>query len=332
MDPHLVSLLDVITRTDEVARSGAVTTKVWKTDMGLLDEFLDGGLRSGNLVLLAGPQGQGKTTLALQLARNAARAGQQVVYFCFEHDPEVLLERLIAMEAGEIAEDRGPSQKAIRQAFEDTTPTPGGLHERLAKLTYGVEALRAVESYQDRLHIHRSTGNSTSIGVIAGAVDDVRKHTGTPPMVVVDYLQKVFVPQGVGIEDERVTLVVEDLKDLAIEHGVPVLAITAADKGGLTSGKRMRAQHLRGSTALAYEADVLLVINSKYDLVSRQTLMYTVGGADKYKQWVVLTIEKNRNGRAGIDLEYRKRFDQNRFEPNAQLVTDQLVDDRMIIE
>ena len=113
---------------------------------------------------------------------------------------------------------------------------------------------------------------------------------------------------------------------------MPVLAITAADKAGLNAGKRMRAQHLRGSTALAYEADVLLVLNNKYDLVSRQQLLYHVGGADKFRQWTVLTIEKNRNGRAGVDLEYRKRFDQNRFESDAHLVTDQLVDDRLLLE
>jgi replicative DNA helicase len=124
---------------------------------------------------------------------------------------------------------------------------------------------------------------------------------------------------------------VEDLKDLAIMHQVPVLAISASDKGGLLSGKRMRAHHLRGSTALAYECDVLLILNSKYDIVSRQHLVYAAN-AETFRQWTVLSVEKNRNGRAGIELEFRKHFEQNRFDPDGGVVREQLVDERLVLE
>jgi hypothetical protein len=46
----------------------------------------------------------------------------------------------------------------------------------------------------------------------------------------------------------------------------------------------------------------------------------------------VLTIEKNRNGRQGIDVEFQKRFDQGRFDMHGQIVTEQLVDERVFIE
>ena len=38
------------------------------------------------------------------------------------------------------------------------------------------------------------------------------------------------------------------------------------------------------------------------------------------------------SGQAGIDLEFRKRFDQARFEPDGQQVTEKLVDERIFVE
>ena len=332
MDPQLHSISSVIARTDSRARAGGFSTRLWPTGFGILDEILDGGFRSGNLILLAGPQGQGKTTIALQMARNAAVAGRPVIYFCFEHEPEVLLERLVALEAGELLAGDAPSQERIRRAFEGEQATEGGLLARLADIPSASEALKRVQTYEDLMHIHRSTGSSTTVGVIENAVKEVVGAVNDAPLVIVDYLQKVKVQDGPAVEDERVTIVVEDLKDLAIERSVPVLAISAADKVGLTPGKRMRAQHLRGSTALAYESDVMLILNNKYDLVSRQHLVYGVGNAERFRQWAVVSIEKNRNGRAGLDLEFRKRFDQNRFETTGRLVTEQLIDERLILE
>jgi replicative DNA helicase len=111
-----------------------------------------------------------------------------------------------------------------------------------------------------------------------------------------------------------------------------VLAVVAADKEGLAAGKRMRVNNLRGSSALAYEADTVLILNNKFDVVARHHLVYDIGNAERFKQWAVLTVEKNRNGKDGIDLEFAKRFDQGRFEPDGRTVVEQLVDERVFVE
>ncbi|MBA3959445.1 MAG: AAA family ATPase, partial [Chloroflexi bacterium] len=65
-----------------------------------LDKAIGGGLRAGELLLIGGAQGTGKTTMALQMARNIVLGGQaSVLYVCFEHDEEYLLNRVIAMES-----------------------------------------------------------------------------------------------------------------------------------------------------------------------------------------------------------------------------------------
>lgn len=51
-----------------------------------MDKALAGGFRSGELVLLGGGQGLGKTTFALQLMRNLSATGHHTVYFAFDHD------------------------------------------------------------------------------------------------------------------------------------------------------------------------------------------------------------------------------------------------------
>lgn len=333
MDIQLESLSGVLEQADGRLRAGShAATRVWPTGFDILDKNLANGFRSGELILLGGPQGLGKTTWALQVARNVARSGRSVVFFSFEHDPQTLLVRLVALEAGEVGGMEAPGIARVRESFEATDGPGGALAERLSDTVGGAEAVARVQEYSDRLMLHRSTGSSTSLDVIRAAVEQTKKTTKQLPLVVVDYLQKVNVPDGSHIEDERVTRIVEGLKDLALDVDIPVLAVVAADKTGVTTGRRMRVDNLRGSSALAHEADTVLMLNNKYDVVARHHLVYDIGNAERFKYWAVLSIEKNRNGQDQIDLEFRKRFDKGRFDTNGQPVVEQLVDERVFIE
>ena len=146
--------------------------RIWPTGFPLLDDVLGGGLRAGALNLLAGPQGQGKTTMALQVARNAVAAGRAAIFFSFELDAEALLQRLIALESGLIGGIHAPGLTKVRAAFEGNDGGAGGLPERLAG-TAGIEAIMRIQGYADRLVVHRSTTTQTDIPTIANAVKDV---------------------------------------------------------------------------------------------------------------------------------------------------------------
>ena len=329
MDDKLNTVSTVLDRTAERLRTGRhAAERVWRTGFGGLD-VIGGGLRSGGLCLLAGPQGLGKTTFALQLARNVVREGRPVIYFSYEHEPEDLIEKLVALEAGEHETDQA-RLTTIRESFD--AAGSGTIEERLDAVTAGNEALARVRKYADLLYVHRSTGTATDLAEIRNVVDTTHHLTGLSPMVIVDYLQKVLVPGGPGEEAERTTTVVEGLKDLAIDTSVPVLAIVAADKPATRAGTRMRINHLRGSSALAYEADVVLILNDKYDIVARHHLTYNLGNAERFRDWVVLSVEKNRFGRDGVELEFQKRFDQGRFVAEGRRVDEQLVDERVFTE
>ena len=146
--------------------------------------------------------------------------------------------------------------------------------------------------YGERLALVVASSRSTTADTVRDLVLE-SVAAGRSPVVFVDYLQKVAV-HGTPSEAERVTRVVEALKDLALEASVPVVAIVAATQEGIAPGHRLRVHELRGSSALAYEADVILLLNSKYDIVAKQHLTYDARSAERFRQVVVVTVEKNR--------------------------------------
>ncbi|MFL6139677.1 MAG: DnaB-like helicase C-terminal domain-containing protein [Frankiaceae bacterium] len=322
----------VLESADGALRSGrAAGARAWRTGFQPLDTYLDGGLRSGQLILLGGGQGTGKTTFVLQVLRNVVAAGGTGLYFSYEHDADVLLERFLALEATEVAGNAATPLRRLRGVLERSDGSGGGLAERMAGLPGAVEAVQAIASYGPRLHLRRSDAAGTSVALIADEVATLIA-TGEQPVVVVDYLQKVPVPGSALPEIERVTLVVEALKDMALAAGVPVLAVVAADTEGLAAGRRTRIQHLRGAGALAYEADVVLLLNDKFDVVARHHLAYDVHGAQRFHDWAVVSLEKNRSGLDRIDVQFRKQFEHGRFDPEGSLVEEQLVGDRLHAE
>jgi replicative DNA helicase len=328
---RLQTVHDVLEETDTRLMAGqAAGAKLWLSGFPALDKILAGGFRSGELVLLGGGQGLGKTTFALQVLRNVVATGHTAVYFSFDHDNYTLIERLIAMEAAEIAGPVGVPLKRVRQAFEVRLRTEPTLEARLAGTEAGVEAVQELREYGRRLHLHRSKASDTDVEAIKAVIESIREDTGQAPFVVVDSLQKVHLTgSALMSEDDRVALVVEGLKDLTLELSVPIVVVVAA---GPTVGKRMRVSDLRGSSALSVSADVVLILNEKFDVVARHHLVYNLASAERFRSWVILTIEKNRNGVDKVDLEFQKVFAQARFDPDGGRVEEELIDDRIFVE
>src|SRR6266513_4361254 len=92
------SALEVLTSLNERIASGRIDEfQPIATGVVPLDKTIGGGMRPGELLLIGGAQGAGKTTMALQMARNMAAGGQSsVLYVCFEHEDADMLNRLIA--------------------------------------------------------------------------------------------------------------------------------------------------------------------------------------------------------------------------------------------
>jgi replicative DNA helicase len=224
---RLQSVSSVLEETDARLQVGeSAGSKLWLTGFGALDKALSGGFRSGELVLLGGAQGLGKTTFALQAMLNLTATGHNVVYFSFDHDNHSLIERLVAMEAAEIAGAMGVPVKTVREAFEARYRRAPTIEGRLVDTEGGVEAVEALRELGRRMHLHRSKSSDTDVEAMRRVIVKIEEDTGQKPFVVVDSLQKVhYAGNPLLAEDDRVTLVVEALKDLTLEQAVPILAV-----------------------------------------------------------------------------------------------------------
>jgi hypothetical protein len=60
--------------------------------------------------------------------------------------------------------------------------------------------------------------------------------------------------------------------------------------------------------------------------------MYGANNGEHFKDWSVVTIEKNRSGYSGGEVEFRKHLEFGRFDANGQVVSEKLVDERVFTE
>ncbi|MBN1219340.1 MAG: AAA family ATPase [Anaerolineae bacterium] len=308
-----------------------------------IDRLIGGGLRRTELVLLGGPQGIGKTITALQMARNLAfNEATYALYVSYEHSEIHLLNRLICQES--IDPTGTDTSSGIRlkdlhnivvsKRAREWVRNEGnvGLHQILSQHPKTAKAMETINRYADRLLLMKASPATTTLNSIREITRQISEATQGKLVLFIDYLQKVAIyPERAADENDKVTIIVEGLKDIAMTHNIPVLAIVAADREGLRS-RRMHLYHLRGSSALDYECDIAILMNNKFHILSKDHVSFNPYKSESYRDWVVFTLEKNRAGRAMIDVEFQLRAQHFCFNPKGNLVEQKLIDEKIIVE
>lgn len=310
--PTWGTLADLIETIDDCDLTGGAMS----TGYEILDQALNGGVHPGDVTLIGGGPGVGKTVATLQMARSMALHGIPVAYVCYEHSERSLLARLLLLELGEM----GVAHHEVMSASDAIWRVAHG-EQRWATEAGRQLVLRAAHSKVNQ-YAHNLTviGGTAAFGLeqFAELVDD-----GSSAVVFVDYLQKI--PADNPYVEDRVTSAVEGLKDLALTSGVAVVAVVAGTHAGLEE-RRLRLRHLRGAESLAYEADVVVMLNEKATSVSRRHSSFDAVRAREFGRWVVFSVEKNRHGPANIDVEFAKDFATFRFVNEGRYVEERLVD------
>lgn len=297
-----------------------------ETGFDPLDDVLGRGVRPGDLVVVGGKPGVGKTIAALQWARHMASLGTACVFACYEHDEATLLARMLTADLAEAAAAAGCDDRVrlegLRRALRAVAAGDVGLQTVLGWDPLLAEAEDRFATAADRLALVSASGTRTGVAELHAAVE---RHGTGRSVLFVDYVQKIPPPPAtahVG-DSARVRLVTDELKELALARGVAVVALAATGRAGLEA-RRVQLNHVRGAEALAYEADVALVLNAKFDIVARAHLAYDTTRAASFRSRTVFTVEKNRHGAADIDLEFRKDFANYRFDPRGTYVAERL--------
>lgn len=202
----------------------------------LTDQF-GGGLWPG-LHFVTSTTGTGKTALALQIARRAARNGSEVLYVPLELDAPQLAIRMISDTLWDEWRANGKPQGEAPPSWSDA-------YEGRMSTTTGTAAGHAAQFNEpwrarfesvviDHFHVIEATPGSWDAMTLEAELDSVLKSGSVPkhpPLIVVDFLQLVGPLGGTngGKQDarERIGLVAYHLRDLARRRGVAVLVISS---------------------------------------------------------------------------------------------------------
>jgi replicative DNA helicase len=337
------TLAQVLTEADDKIMQGDLVDYVpIPTGFDPLDGLIGGGLRKTELTLLGGAQGIGKTIATLQIARNIAMRPDQYAFFLsYEHTEAHLMHRLLCLESMnpptmDVTDGlklRDMYQIIVAQRakkFMGRDSGAGSLQAILRDHPKTAPALGRMLRYSERLIMLKASPAVTNLRAIKEMISRLSDVTGGNVTVFVDYLQKIAVhPEHPRDENDKVTIIVEGLKDIALSLDVPVFSIVAADREGLKS-PRIHLYHLRGSSALDYESDIAIIMNNKYQILAKDHVTFNPYQAKQYRNWVVFTIEKNRAGRAMMDVEFELHGQHFAFNPRGQKVQQQLIDDKII--
>ncbi len=267
-----------------------------------LDELLGGGLHSESLMLVGGPPGAGKTIFALQTARNIAASGKaSACMVCFEHSEVYLYHRLLCLESalsGD-AESEGITLNDIRQVVMQYPSA--NLQTLLEHLPAARRSWEHLVKYWERLYLIKGHPAKSTINVLETYLSWLRKKSERL-VLFVDYLQKVpvFVPGLEMTAERQIRIVTEGLKNIALTHRIPIVAVAASDAEGLKAGQ-VRFRDLWGGASIQYEPDVALMLNR--------------GDRDR----ITFSIEKNRMGPTGAAFEQLLFGERFAFLPVVEL-------------
>lgn len=195
-----------------------------------LDSLLS-GLHPSDLIILAARPSVGKTSLALDIARNAAtKHGVPVGIFSLEMSSEQLIDRLLA------AESTVDSWKIRTGTVKD--------EDDFSRIRDALETLSKAPIYID----DKPGNNILSMRAVARRL---KREKGIG-LLVVDYLQ-LMMPTNTKNSDsmvQQVTEISRSLKSLARELEVPVLALSQLSRAVEQRGGKPRLSDLRDSGCL----------------------------------------------------------------------------------
>ena len=246
------------------------------------------GLQRSDLIILAARPSMGKTSLALDIARNVAcQFNKSVGIFSLEMSSQQLVDRLLA------AESRVDSW-----------------HLRTGKLKADEDFSR-IRDALDRLAtapIYIDDEASNTITKMKSVARKLKVEHGLD-LIIVDYLQLMIPRRDSDSLVQQVTEISRSLKGLARELDIPVLALSQLNRAVEQRGGRPRLSDLRDSGSIEQDADVVMFIH-------REDKMNEAADKDNIAD---IIIAKHRNGPTG---EIKLYFDEARVSFNTIDKTD----------
>lgn len=266
-----VSLKDTLEeawdRLDKMHKDGAELRGV-PSGFAALDNLLS-GFQKSDLIILAARPSMGKTTLALDIARQAATMHNiPVGIFSLEMNTQQLVDRMLSAEARVNAWKLRTGKLSLDEDFDKLR----GSLDRLSKAP---------------IFIDDQSGNT--IMKMRSAARKLKSEHGLG-LIIVDYLQLMNTSKHYDSMVNQVTEISHSLKGLAKDLDVPVIALSQLSRALESRGGKPKLSDLRDSGSIEQDADVVMFIHreDKMDKNLEKTNIAEI------------IVEKHRNGPVGM--------------------------------
>ncbi len=253
----LESLADQMDRDREAGQSVGVATGIGRLDA------MTGGMMGGELIILGARTSIGKTAFGMQMAMQAALDGRSVLVVSLEMGESQLAQRIAASQLGLSLLD-------LRT----------GAHTK-----HDSQRVRSLATQFAGIKLDSMLARRATMAQIRG-IARAQKATAGLDLLMVDYLQLVAPRNDRAPRFEQVSEISGELKTIALELDVPVVALSQLNRQG--EGEAPKLSHLRESGSLEQDADSVWFLHRPRD------------GED-----TELIVEKQRQGkRFTVDLQF----------------------------
>ena len=270
---------EVLDNIDKIASTKIPVTGV-SSGFGDLDRFT-GGFRPGQFIIIAARPAMGKTSLALNIAANAAvNLNKKVAIFSMEMAADEVIMRMFSS-ASEVKMD------GMLRGY-------GMNEEKLIRIMQASEVLSSKHIYID------DSGTNTPLDIRA-KTRRLAAEIGGLDLVLIDYLQLMTLTREKDNRQQEISEISRALKILAKDMKIPVVALSQLNRAAESrEDKRPKLADLRESGAIEQDADLVMFIYRDEYYYPETT--QKPGIAE-------IIISKNRHGATGnLELGFEKEF------------------------
>ena len=249
--------------------------------IGELDRMIT-GLNKSDLIILGARPGMGKTSFALNIVRNVAvNTGRTVCFFSLEMTRDQLAQRMLSSEAGIKSEK-------LRTGELD--------EDEWTRLAQAGDSLSKADIYFDET-------SSITVPEMKAKLRRMKK----VDLVVIDYLGLMHSARQIDNRVQEISEITRNLKIMAKELKVPVIACAQLSRGTEAKGKSHKPalSDLRDSGSIEQDADIVLFLyrDAYYDSEKSDDEDLS----DQTKSECI--VAKNRHGEIGtIPLHWDGQF------------------------